>query len=275
MKQIPGFYLVIFMISSPIFGQSTDVKSIFQWPNGAKAAVCLTYDDGLDSHLDEALPDLDKFGFKGTFYCTGYSQSLKDRPEDWKNLTKNGHELGNHSLFHPCIKEKKGRAVLDWVKPEYDLARYTMEQIYNELELANTLLSAIDGKVFRTYAYTCSDSEVGGSSFVNKIRPLFPAARCDGPLPENMKEVDLYLMPSWGVNEPTGQALIDYVKKAGEKGTIATIMFHSVGGGYLNVSRKAHLELVQFLAEHPQTYWVDTFMAVTEHIKKEKKRLGW
>jgi hypothetical protein len=31
----------------------------FPWPNGAKAAVVLTYDDGMDTHLDSAAPDLE------------------------------------------------------------------------------------------------------------------------------------------------------------------------------------------------------------------------
>lgn len=74
----------------------------FKWPDGKKAAVVFTYDDGLDCHLDVAIPQLDEFGFKGTFYCTGNSPSLYNRLEEWREITKNGHELGNHTLFHPC-----------------------------------------------------------------------------------------------------------------------------------------------------------------------------
>jgi peptidoglycan/xylan/chitin deacetylase (PgdA/CDA1 family) len=40
------------------------------WPNGSVAAVSLTYDDGLASHLDNARPQLERFGFKGTFFLT-------------------------------------------------------------------------------------------------------------------------------------------------------------------------------------------------------------
>jgi hypothetical protein len=40
----------------------------FQWPGKAKAAVSLAYDDALDSQLDNAIPSLDKFGLKGSFY---------------------------------------------------------------------------------------------------------------------------------------------------------------------------------------------------------------
>jgi hypothetical protein len=33
---------------------SGGVSAQFTWPGGAKAAVCFTYDDGLDCHLDVA-----------------------------------------------------------------------------------------------------------------------------------------------------------------------------------------------------------------------------
>ena len=38
------------------------------WPNGARAAVSLTYDDGLNSQLDCALPQLEAAGFRATFF---------------------------------------------------------------------------------------------------------------------------------------------------------------------------------------------------------------
>jgi hypothetical protein len=36
-----------------------------KWPDGNRAAMVLTYDDALRSHLDVALPQLDSAGFKG------------------------------------------------------------------------------------------------------------------------------------------------------------------------------------------------------------------
>ncbi len=39
--------------------------------NNKKAAVALTYDDGLNVHLDIVVPTLDLAGFKGTFYHPG------------------------------------------------------------------------------------------------------------------------------------------------------------------------------------------------------------
>ncbi len=43
-------------------------KPYWTWPNGAAAAVSLTFDDNCASHLDTAVPMLDEFGLRGTFY---------------------------------------------------------------------------------------------------------------------------------------------------------------------------------------------------------------
>lgn len=50
---------------------SVSGASATQWPNGAKAAVVLTYDDALESQLDHAVPALDAAGFKATFFLAG------------------------------------------------------------------------------------------------------------------------------------------------------------------------------------------------------------
>lgn len=255
-------YLIFFFCIgwSAAYGQERSAD--FNWPGKYKAAVCLTYDDGLDSHLDVAIPALDSFNLKGTFYCTGFSTSLHSRLDEWRAIASEGHELGNHTLFHPCDGER-----FDWVKPEYDLRNYTMSQFKSELFTANTLLMAVDGKQERTYAYTCSDFEVGKRSYVDSIRHMFVAARSEGPIPETMDLVDIHFAPSWGLVEPTGEELISYVEEALSKGTLAIFMFHNVGGGYLNVSAEAHHELLNYLKEHEDDIWTDTFINVMKYIR--------
>jgi peptidoglycan/xylan/chitin deacetylase (PgdA/CDA1 family) len=255
----------IILLTLLVQGLSQDNNSGFRWPENYKAAVCLTYDDGLDCHLDVAVPALDAAGLKGTFYCTGFSSSLHNRLEEWRAITIRGHELGNHSLFHPCDGER-----FDWVKPEYDFRNYTLSRLRDELYTANSLLRAVDGMKERTYAYTCSDFEVSRISFVDSIRNMFVAARSDGPVPESMDEVDLHFAPSWGVVDPTGTDLINYVMEAREKGTIAIFMFHSVGGGYLNVSAAAHHELLEYLDAHRDEIWTDTFIHIMKYIRENR-----
>ena len=60
----------------------------FKWPNGARAALCLSYDDGLPSHISTVLPILKRYHFKATFYPILTSGSIKLEMEKWKSLVK-------------------------------------------------------------------------------------------------------------------------------------------------------------------------------------------
>lgn len=52
------------------------------WPNGARAAVVLTYDDALESQLANVVPALDAANFKATFFLSGLQQKDVDRWRD-------------------------------------------------------------------------------------------------------------------------------------------------------------------------------------------------
>src|SRR5471032_2868792 len=82
---------------SGLMGQPAQARI---WPNGAKGAVSLTYDDGYDSQLENAAPLLDRLGLKATFFLT--VENIDERLPDWQALARNGHEIGNHTSTHPC-----------------------------------------------------------------------------------------------------------------------------------------------------------------------------
>lgn len=44
------------------------LQAQISWPAGKKAAVILTYDDGLRSQRDIVMPQLEAKGFRGTFF---------------------------------------------------------------------------------------------------------------------------------------------------------------------------------------------------------------
>src|ERR1700744_954293 len=71
------------------------------WPDHKKAVIVLTYDDALDSQLKNAIPQLNAHHFKGTFFLTSELNRL-NIPK-WRVASAKGHELANHTLFHPCL----------------------------------------------------------------------------------------------------------------------------------------------------------------------------
>jgi peptidoglycan/xylan/chitin deacetylase (PgdA/CDA1 family) len=243
----------------------------FRWPGNAKAAVCLTYDDAIMTHLDIVIPDLNAAGLKGTFYLSG--NNLRENTlERWKEAADKGHELGNHTAFHPCTQN------FDWVPEEYRSEDYTVRRIMKELSLMNVLLHSIDGETVRSYAYPCGEMIVGGIEYRDSLRisGMFNGARGGkSDILKDMKQADLFNIPSWATVEVPGSDLISYVKQAAEKGTLAVFMFHGVGGDYLKVSREAHRELIDYLVNNSNTYWVAPLTEIAEHIFSEKTRLGW
>jgi sialate O-acetylesterase len=146
--------------------------SDFKWPGDARAAVCLSYDDAIMTHLDIVIPDLDAAGLRGTFYIMGSNLS-ENTIERWKEAADKGHELGNHTAFHPCTEN------YDWVLEEFQTEDYTVRRIMKELLLMNVLLYSIDGKKTRTYAYPCGEMIVGGIEYRDSLRVsrLFNGAR--------------------------------------------------------------------------------------------------
>ena len=80
-------------------GQSKK-SSDFQWPEGKKMAISLTFDDARLTQVDKGIPILDQYGVKATFYVS--PASMKQRLDGWKKAAANGHDIGNHSMVHPC-----------------------------------------------------------------------------------------------------------------------------------------------------------------------------
>jgi peptidoglycan/xylan/chitin deacetylase (PgdA/CDA1 family) len=245
----------------------------FPWPNGAKAAVVLSYDDGADVQLDHAAPDLEAVGFRGTFYLPGQSESLAKRMPEWRALAARGHELGNHTIFHPCLRNvpEGGR---DWVRPEWALENYTVERIRAEVAAMNTTLLALDGQTVRTFAYGCGDTTAGGESYVEALRPMFLAARAVGDrVADDMWKLDHMLVPSWIPQNVSGEQLIAFAKKAVDAGGLAIFTFHGIGGGHsIDVSREAHQQLLAWLDANRKAVWTDTFRNVMTHVVAEQKR---
>lgn len=247
-------------------GQDLDEKKIWK---GKKTAVVLTYDDALNVHLDNVIPALDSLSLKGTFYITSSSDAARNRVKDWRRAALNGHELGNHTVFHPCDTSGPG---MSWVKPEYDLSKYSMGQIQSEIKMCNAFLNAIDGKNIRTFAFTCGHKKVAEGEFIQTLTSQFVAARAVRHEMHSFEDQKLMDIDCFSMEGTSGQEMIELVKQAKESGKLLVLLFHGVGGEHgLNVSKEAHSQLLHYLQENEKDIYVDTMLNVAEHIKTLKK----
>ena len=243
----------------------------FAWPHGAKAAVSLSYDDAIDSQLDNAIPALDRAGFKGSFYLTLANPSLMKRLDEWRAAAAHGHELGNHTLFHLCSATAPGHT---WVTPDLDTMSAT--RLAAQVRLANTMLHAIDGRTERTFTVPCGDVKAAqGVDYVELVKSEFVAIKSGGgaAVPD-MDRLDPYAVPVTAPEGLSGEQLIAFVKDAAAKGTMMNFTFHGIGGDYITTSKQAHEELLAYLAAHRDIYWTDTFINIMTYVKAQQAARG-
>ncbi|MEI7661522.1 MAG: polysaccharide deacetylase family protein [Bacteroidota bacterium] len=261
----PAITSVVFLIL--FITVAAQEKILTDW-GGKEMAVALTYDDGLNVDLDNVIPVLDSLGFKATFYIPCNSASLKNRLAEWKAIAEHEHELGNHSLFHPCVGKSKGRA---WVKSEYDLDNYSLARMLDEIRLANTFLRAIDGRSNRTFAYTCGDKAIGDSSFADSIKNDFVAARGVTPGMNPKNNTDLFDVRAYTVDGQKAEELIALVNQALKEHALIVFLFHGVGGEHpMNVALSEHNKLLYYLKKNEKIIRVATMAELSVYINNTR-----
>lgn len=241
-----------------------------EWPNGAKAAVVLSYDDALTSQLDHAVPVLDRAGLKATFFLSNIRRGEVER---WRSVARDGHELANHTVFHACPAKQFP------ADPRYTTEAYTPGSMLTEIEQENVLLTAIDGKRDHGFGTPCGNGLAGGSDYLEPLRGkgLVSYIRTGDAAPQDAKaqaaDIDVMHIPARSFPEGvTGQQLIAYARDAEAGGGLAVFVFHGVAGEYLNVSDQAHRELVTWLAAHRRELWIARLGEVAEWAHKQAAR---
>jgi len=248
--------------------QLTNGQTRATW-NNKQCAVVLTYDDAIDVDLDNVIPALDSLHLKGTFYLIGSSSVVAKRLNEWRAVAKEGHELGNHSLYHPCDGTLPGRG---FVTPDHDLSKYTVDRTVSEIMVNNTLLKAIDGKNERTFAYPCGDLKIGDVYFYNQLKTEFAGARGVTPGLQTINEVDLTNIDCYAINGQSADYMIGLVKQAVQTHTLLVFLFHGVGGGHsLNVDKGEHSKLLHYLKQNEKQIWVAPMVDVARYIKDHRQ----
>lgn len=235
------------------------------WPQGKEYCVTLTYDDALQSQIDNALPQLKAADLKGTFFFAG-GPSRDWSQEDVNQVRADGHEFAAHTLLHPCSRSfdfvPEGDALED-----YDEARMAQELDKN---IANLIANGVN-KENITFAYPCGQTFVGEDkrSFIPLIQERFIAARGTRPDLAIPGQIDFDNVPSIPAHEGGLDAQLAWLNRAREQSAWAVYMFHGIGGDYLSIDADAHQTLLATLNQAP-TVWVTTFAEATAWLKKRQ-----
>lgn len=212
-----------------------------------RACISLTYDDAVPVHRTLVAPSLSARGLRGTFYTPAGAGDLLEQRDAWRAVAEAGHELGNHTCFHPC----RGRPGAAWPTREYDMRTYTLKRFVDEVAFADRVLRAIDGKTVRSFAATCGNVTVGeGAEEVNVVEAIKPYANCirtghsDQPLASAP-----YLVPAFGGDGKVAAPLIAAIDAAIAANAWLVLLFHGVGPTHgLNIAEVEHTAVIDHLA---------------------------
>ncbi len=237
----------------------------FVWPHGARAAVSLTYDDALKSQIDNVVPALAAHSLLATFFLTGSSPYLQANPDVYRRLVAAGHELGSHTIYHPCDRGP------DWVKPGFALQDYDLERMKKELAESIQQLKDLGQKEPLSFAYPCGSTSLGETrtSYVPLIEQSFIAARGVGASVADPSTVSLFNVPS-PMGNASGADLTMWVDRALSSGGWVVFVFHGVAGDYLDVKADAQETLFAYLEQHKSSIWTERFGTVASYVKAQK-----
>lgn len=244
------------------------------WQDGIEGAVSLTFDDGIVTQLDNAVPCLNEHGFKGTFYINPYRgdrwEQLLDR---WKETSQQGHEIGNHTCTHPC-------SCNFGFSSEHCLEKLTLDDIADTIDRATEALNEEfpEQNGHRSFCYPCYQSYVGSGvnreSYVPLVAERFVCGRGGGERTNNPALIDLSYTWSWAVNGQSAQDMIDYVENAISQSSWAIICMHGVGGEHIAIETEALAGLCRYLDEQRGRIRTDTVVQIADDIVTRRKELG-
>ena len=196
-------------------------------PEGVRVALSLTFDDARPSQLEVAVPLLDACEVRASFYVL--PEAVARRRREWQAVVAAGHEIGNHTVTHPCSANfafSRANALED----------YTLEGIENEIDQASGLVEDLLGSWPRTFAYPCGQSFVGRgagrTSYVPAVARRFLAGRGYGSeTPNDPRGCDWAHLDAYLVDGLDADRLVGLVGGQGADGRWVVMAGHDVGDG--------------------------------------------
>lgn len=214
--------------------------------NGYVGAASFTFDDALQTQLDNVVPALKARGIHATFFLYDVGGTYTNNKAKWVAAAKDGNELANHSVDHADFSKS-----ID--------ATYQVGDMASRLRKADASVEAV------TFAYPyCAigyESAVGAENIIGRGclfgAPYQPLSWKNPP--SNWNNVGaVYVGDDATATGPTLTAL-----DAAKNGGWITILNHGVGGDWVAVS-KANV-LAMFDRALANKLWVGTYQEVAAY----------
>jgi peptidoglycan/xylan/chitin deacetylase (PgdA/CDA1 family) len=239
------------------------VADKFPWPKGIRGALSLTFDDARPSQVDRLMPILDAQKVKATFYVS--PGAVEARLDGWQRAVRAGHEIGNHTMTHPCTGNYPA---FRW----NSLEDMTLEGMAKDIDDATEAIVRRLGVKPRDFAYPCGQTFVGRGREVKSYVPLVAERFRSGRkwLSEDANDpafCDLAQLLALESDGKPFDALKSLVDKAAAEGRWLILVGHEVGdGGYQTTLATAVEALCRYAKNPANGIWIDTVGAVADCI---------
>ncbi len=222
------------------------------FPEGKRAAISFTFDDGSREHADVAAPLLEECGFRGTFFViAGLTREKKAEPlaknrvrswwaevswEEWREAAARGHEIGNHSLTHPVGGLAK-------IKDD--------GQLQAEIDGSAKLITEKIGQPPFSFACPYNKTSARVRAMVARHHPA-------------IREDQARYGGRW-FSLAKANRLVD---RAIRQGQWLVPMIHGINGGWDPLDAELFRQHLRYIKEREAEIWVETFGAVSRHCMR-------
>ncbi|HNR41363.1 MAG TPA: polysaccharide deacetylase family protein [Bacteroidales bacterium] len=272
MIKIPILFFLANLFCAVISGQeylkASDLdKPDFQWPEGKKMALSLTFDDARLSQVDKGIPLLDRYDVKATFYVS--ISNMIQRLDGWKQAIRNGHDIGNHSLLHPCTIN------YGWPQ-EAALENYTLQRMTKELDSASVMINNILGIRPHSFAFPCGQTFVGRGvnlkSYVPLVASMFESGRLwlsEGP--NDPVFCDMAQLTGMELDGKSFGQIKSLIESASIKGQWLILAGHEMDEQGRQTSLLETIEAICKYASDPANgIWIDNVHNIAAYIKSKR-----
>lgn len=232
-----GVCTILMLIGIPQVADAAALGStqVARWQDNKKAVFLLMFDDNMSTHLKNAIPELKKRNFTGTFYvCPGGNAW---NPKWIKEIPATGMEYGNHTNTHSGAKDV---AKLD---EEISLCSEGIAKAFPDRKMPRLISWGRPGTPKGTWLVSGEQEKEALNKYNLIDRGPFKGA---------------------AIHYKNAQAMVGVVDKAIADGSVGYIVFHGVGGEWISASMPDFIKLLDYLVSKQDQVWV------TDHISSHK-----
>jgi peptidoglycan/xylan/chitin deacetylase (PgdA/CDA1 family) len=219
--------------------------------------------------VDTGTALLDRYGVKATFFVV--PSGVEQRLDGWKRAVASGHEIGNHTMTHPCTGN------FSWSRKNA-LENYSLEDVRSELLECNNRIKEMLGVTPEVFAYPCGQKFVGRASntksYVPLVSQMFLLGR--GWRDESMNDptfCDFAQISGIEMDGKSFNEILPLIEEAKRTGQWLVFAGHEIGQGGVQTTQLTTLkQLIEYAQDPSNGIWLAPVGAVAKYVGQNRAK---